>query len=84
MAGLDDILLEVGRRKGIASLVRQAERRAMTRVASVPGARPVELQILRVPGFVSEGLMQGLAGVGYALLRLSDAAAFPCILDLSV
>ena len=84
MAGLDDILLEVGRRKGIASLVRQAERRAMTRVASVPGAPPVEPQIQRVAGFVSEGLMQGLAGVGYALLRLSDMAAFPCILDLSV
>jgi type 2 lantibiotic biosynthesis protein LanM len=72
MAGINDILLELGRRTGDPSLIGQAERQAMSLAAPLSD------------GFVTEGLMQGLAGVGYGLLRISDPAAYPCVLDLSV
>jgi type 2 lantibiotic biosynthesis protein LanM len=83
MAGIDEILFEIGRRVGDASLCQQAQQQAMSRIARAARegwrTHPGFPHRVAVPGF-----MQGIAGIGYGLLRMSASElALPCVLDLS-
>ncbi len=83
MAGIDEILFEIGRRTDDPSLCQQAQQQAMSRIARAARegwrTHPSFPRGVSVPGF-----MQGIAGIGYGLLRMSAAnLTLPCVLDLS-
>jgi lantibiotic modifying enzyme len=68
---------------GDTSLCQQAQQQAMSRIARAARegwrTHPSFPRRMAVPGF-----MQGIAGIGYGLLRMSAAnLALPCVLDLS-
>jgi lantibiotic modifying enzyme len=82
LAGVDDIVFEVGRRLGDRMLVQEAERRRMgalvrAREQGWLGRRSLSKQTR------AQGFMQGLAGLAYGLLRAAGAENLPCVLDLS-
>lgn len=81
--GRIDVLLEAGRRLGNASLERQAHQLARSRLEradregfKMPPAEDLEPHL--VPG-----LWQGPGGVAYALLRLAEPDACPCVLAMA-
>jgi type 2 lantibiotic biosynthesis protein LanM len=76
-AGLQDILLEIGQARGDAALVQEARKRAEVLVELAESAADG----LPAPLLARPGLMTGLAGVGYALLRLE--APLPSVLSLA-
>lgn len=82
-AGLDEALLEVGRRAGNVDLTEEARARGLARVRAARRAgwlvRPGLPPHVSVPG-----MMQGLSGIGYGLLRLgSPAGLLPSLLSLA-
>jgi len=73
MAGIDEILFEVGRRNADAALTEVARRRAFSRI---------DIDASRV---VSQSLMRGSAGLGFLLLRMTEKGRdLASVLDLSV
>ena len=71
MAGIDEILFEIGSRLGDQALVRMAQsRRAAVLLDPSFAAGPVL------------GLMQGAAGLAYSLLRIGEVTTLPCVLYL--
>ncbi|MGH9042494.1 MAG: lanthionine synthetase LanC family protein [Acidimicrobiia bacterium] len=79
-AGIADVLLEVGRRRGRPELIDAARVRwaRLLAVWHAEGRLPLNPQApCRAP---VPGLMQGVAGVGLALLRASGAAGPPVLL----
>jgi lantibiotic modifying enzyme len=80
--GRADVLLQAADVLENPSLTRQAHRlaamaaqRAEGRVWMVPAAE--------VSSAMAPGLWQGLAGIGYALLRLARPGAYPCLVALA-
>lgn len=82
-AGLDEALLEVGRRTGDADLAAEARTRGLARLRAA--RRAGWLARPGLPAHVSApGMMQGLSGIGYGLLRLgSPAGLLPSLLSLA-
>lgn len=82
-AGLDEVLLELGRRTHDESLAAEARARGLARVRA---ARREGWRVRPgIPPHVSvPGMMQGLSGIGYGLLRLgSPAGLLPPLLSLA-
>jgi type 2 lantibiotic biosynthesis protein LanM len=78
--GRIDFLLEAGKRLHQPKLVDEARQRGSTivRQASKRGGFQVYAQ---APGFsASTSFFQGIAGIGYQLLRLADPGSLPCAL----
>lgn len=75
--GRADILLEISRRQNRSDLLADARRIARSRVAAAQENGSYETPI---PGTFAPGFYTGLAGIGYALLRLSGASDLPCAL----
>ncbi len=80
MAGVHDILLEIGVRRRDATLVQLARAASRERVAAAESGWCLHPE--RPPHNDPPGLMDGLAGVGYGLLR-QNTPSLPSVLDLS-
>lgn len=81
--GRVDILLEASRRLENPTLERQARRMADDCLARADGAGFTLPDYAEEEPHLRAGLWQGLAGVGYALLRLADPERYPCILAMA-
>jgi type 2 lantibiotic biosynthesis protein LanM len=75
-----DLLVEAGRRLGRPELLDEARRRAGMLVRRAARNRRYGL-FAQVPGVTdSLSLFQGIAGIGYELLRLAEPDRMPCVL----
>ncbi|MBV9772752.1 MAG: type 2 lantipeptide synthetase LanM, partial [Gemmatimonadetes bacterium] len=81
--GRVDVLLEAGRRLENPTLERQARRMADECLERTEGLGFVLPDYAEEEPHLRAGLWQGLAGVGYALLRLADPERYPCILRMA-
>jgi lantibiotic modifying enzyme len=80
--GIVDILLEAGRVLENDSLLRQSQRLAQGTLEAVD-QRGWGISLPAADGgdrHMSGGLWQGTAGIGYTLLRMTDADRYPCLL----
>jgi lantibiotic modifying enzyme len=80
--GRVDVLLEAARRLRRRALGEAAPRRAagLVRIADTAGSFQLFANLPR--GVYNPGLFQGMAGIGYELLRLAAPEALPSILFL--
>jgi lantibiotic modifying enzyme len=80
--GRVDVLLEASRRIQDAEILEAARILALRVVRRARRAGRYELSAARGTDVFSPGLFQGIAGVGYALLRLVYPDRLPCLLLL--
>ncbi|MEZ4272366.1 MAG: type 2 lanthipeptide synthetase LanM family protein, partial [Myxococcota bacterium] len=78
-AGIADTLLEVGRRGQRSEYVDKAALRVSTMLSRA--ATPASYRLMLAPGCQRFGLFDGLAGIGFGLLRHCDST-LPCVLVL--
>jgi type 2 lantibiotic biosynthesis protein LanM len=78
--GRIDFLLQASLRLGRTDVLAEARRRASLIVAKAAGDRGYRL-LAQAPGVMdSPALFQGIAGIGYTLLRVSQPEQLPCLL----
>jgi lantibiotic modifying enzyme len=75
--GRFDILLHAARVLGCSDLAAEARAQALD---VRPGSRAFRVFPTDVPEFSSPGFFDGLAGIGYILLRLAAPDDLPCVL----
>jgi lantibiotic modifying enzyme len=80
--GRADILLEASLRLENTSLAAQARNVALQCLSRAHDRR-FHIPVYADAPHLRTGLWQGLAGIGYALLRLADPKSYPCLLSLS-
>jgi lantibiotic modifying enzyme len=80
--GRADVLLEASRRLEDAQILESARRLASRVVRRARETGGYELSAARGTDVFAPGLFQGIAGVGYALLRLVYPDRLPCLLLL--
>jgi len=78
--GRADVLLTAGRRLGRPDLEDAAQRRLSWFIETATRTDGYHLSDLCPPALSPPGMFQGLAGVGYSLLRFADPAAVPSVL----
>jgi lantibiotic modifying enzyme len=84
-AGIDDVLLELGRRLGDVRSVERARARASRRMSYLGNDPDQWMQPNRGEGGIATlpGLMKGWSGIVLSLLRLSEPGdGTPCVLML--